>query len=339
MLAENWKDFLKPSKITYDADNDEKVAKIVIDPLERGFGTTIGTSLRRTLLSSIYGTAITGVKINGVIHEQDTVDGVSEDIVDIIFNLKQVVLASEAAVKKKASIDIKGPKVVTAGMLTLPEGVTVVNADQVICNLGEGANFKAEFQIESGKGYRNSSHAANDEVGLIEIDAIFSPVTKVTFNIESSRVGQVIDYDKLILEIETNGSIKPDNAVGIAAKILKEQMSVFINFDETIAVAADEDDAEEELSFNPVLLKKVEELELSVRSQNCLKNENINYLGDLVKRSEGDMLKTPNFGRKSLNEIKAILQSLNLNFGMSISEWPPENIEELSRKFEENNSN
>ena len=336
MLAENWKDFLKPSKISYDASNDSKQAKIVIEPLERGFGITVGNSLRRVLLSSIYGTAITAVKIDGVIHEHDVVPGVSEDIVDILLNLKQVVLSSELAVKKRLSIEVKGPAVVKAGDIALSEGIEVVNPEQEICTVGEKGVFKAEFIVESGKGYRDSSIADNDntEVGIINIDAIFSPVTKVTFNVDTSRVGQVVNYDKLVLDVETNGSISPDLAVGIAAKIMKEQMTYFINFDETIASDKEEAEEEEVLPFDTILLKKVEELELSVRSQNCLKNEDINYLGDLVRRSESDMLKTPNFGRKSLNEIKDILNAFHLGFGMNIEGWPPENIDQLSRKHE-----
>ncbi len=336
MLAENWKDFLKPSKITYDASDNKKTAKIIVEPLERGFGTTVGNTLRRILLSSIYGTAITAVKIDGVIHEQDSVSGLSEDIVDVILNIKKIALRSESATKKKLNIDVKGPCTVTAEMLQLPEGVEVINPDQVICHLDDKAVFKAEFICEAGKGYRDTSKVSNDnkEIGMINIDAVFSPITRVTFAVESSRVGQLIDYDKLILEVVTNGSIEPDLAVGIAAKIMKEQMNLFINFDDNIALEQ-EAGSEEKLSFDPVLLKKVDELELSVRSQNCLKNENILYLGDLVKRSENDMLKTPNFGRKSLNEIRAILQSLNVNFGMDIPEWPPENIDELSKKLSE----
>jgi DNA-directed RNA polymerase subunit alpha len=337
MLAENWKDFLKPSKISYDAKSDNKSAKIVVEPLERGFGTTIGNSLRRILLSSIFGTAFTAVKIEGVIHEQDSVEGLSEDIIDVILNLKKVVLLSETATRKKATIEVHGPCQVTAADLKLPEGVSAVNTDQVICHIDDKAKFKAELIIESGKGYRDSSKLANDnnEIGLINIDTVFSPIRRVTFTVDSSRVGQVIDYDKLTLDIETNGSIEPDLAVGIAAKIMKEQMNLFINFDDNIVIK-DEQKEEEKYSFDPVLLKKVDELELSVRSQNCLKNENIAYLGDLVKRSENDMLKTPNFGRKSLNEIRAILQSLKLNFGMDIPDWPPENLDDLCKKSEDN---
>lgn len=336
MLAESWKDFIKPSKVTYDQSSDNKSAKIIVEPLERGFGTTVGNTLRRILLSSIYGTAITALKVEGIIHEQDTVEGLSEDIVDMILNIKKIVLCSESATRKKASIDVKGPCVVTAEMIQLPEGVDIINKDQVVCNLDKGANLKAEFVIESDKGYRDSSNIANDnkEIGLIHIDAIFSPVRRVSFVVESSRVGKVIDYDKLILDVETNGSIDPSLAVGIAAKIMKEQMELFIDFDDNIELVSEEEQEEDVLSFNPLLLKKVDELELSVRSQNCLKSEDIVYLGDLVKRTENDMLKTPNFGRKSLNEIRAILQSMDLSFGMEVSEWPPENIEELSKKVE-----
>jgi DNA-directed RNA polymerase subunit alpha len=338
MLAENWKDFLKPSKISYDAKENNKSAKIIVEPLERGFGTTVGNSLRRILLSSIYGTAITAIKIEGIIHEQDTVNGLSEDIIDVIFNLKKVVLSSETATSKKARIDIKGPCTVTAKDIIIPEGVNIINPDHEICHLDSNAHFKAELIIESGKGYKDSSKIANEnkEIGLINIDTVFSPINKVSFNVNSSRVGDVIDYDKLTLEVETNGSIEPDLAIGIAAKIMKEQMNLFINFDDNIAIT-EEKEVEETHSFDPVLLKKVDELELSVRSQNCLKNEDIIYLGDLVRRSENDMLKTPNFGRKSLNEIRAILQTLNLNFGLDIQDWPPENLGSNAKSSEENN--
>lgn len=338
MLAENWKDFLKPSKISYDvSEKNPNLCTITIDPLERGFGTTIGNSLRRVLLSSIYGSAITEVKIEGVIHEQDVISGVKEDLVDIILNLKSVVVSSDSVNKKKADIKVKGPAVIKASDLILPQGVEVINKDKVICTLDKDAELKVELTIESGKGYRDSSLISNDnkEIGLILIDAVFSPIKRVSIKVEQSRVGQLIDYDKLKLDVETNGAITPDVAVGIAAKILKEQMNNFINFDEAVEIEEEVEEEENQLAFNSVLLKKVDELELSVRSQNCLKNENITYIGDLVKRSESDMLKTPNFGRKSLNEIKAILQSMELGFGMDIAEWPPENIESLSKKFEE----
>lgn len=338
MLAENWKDFLKPSKVSYkiDEDNPNK-AKIIVEPLERGFGTTVGNTLRRVLLSSIFGAAFVEVKIEGVIHEQDVITGIREEVVDILLNLKSVILATETATRKKATIEVSGKGVVKASDIKLPEGVTILNPEQYICTLDENATFKAELVVECGKGYRDSALISNDnkEIGVIYIDAVFSPIKRVSFNVEKSRVGELIDYDKLVLSVETNGTITPDASVGIAAKIIKEQMTTFINFDETVATPEHEEDSIVSLPFNPVLLKKVDELELSVRSQNCLKNEAITYIGDLVIRSENDMLRTPNFGRKSLNEIKAILQSLDLNFGMEVSEWPPENIEELSKKYED----
>lgn len=339
MLAENWKDFLKPSKVSYEvSQRNPNLCTIVVDPLERGFGITIGNSMRRVLLSSIYGTAIVEVKIEGVIHEQDVISGVKEDIVDIILNIKSVVISSDIPSRKKAEIKIKGPAVVKAKDIVMPQGAEVVNPEQVICTLDKGAEFKAELVIDSGKGYRDSSILPDHEkeIGVIPIDAVFSPIRRVSIKVDQSRVGQLIDYDKLKMEVETNGSIAPDLAVGIAAKILKEQMTTFINFDENVDSEPQEELEETKLAFNPVLLKKVDELELSVRSQNCLKNENIIYIGDLVRRSESDMLKTPNFGRKSLNEIKSILQAMELGFGMDIAEWPPENIEDLSKKFEDN---
>ena len=338
MLAENWKDFIKPSNLVCDQANDNKSAVITVEPLERGFGTTVGSALRRILLSSIYGTAITAVKIDGVIHEQDTVKGLSQDIIDVILNIKKVVLSSDVAVKKRATIDVKGPCVVTAKMISFPEGVELVNPDQVICSLDNNSTLKAEFVVESGKGYRDSAQVANEnkEIGLINIDAVFSPVRRVSFSVESSRVGEVIDYDKLVLKLDTDGSIEPNLAVGIAAKIMKEQMALFINFDDETIAVAEESKADDKPDFNPVLIKKVDELELSVRSQNCLKSEDIIYLGDLVTKSENDMLKTPNFGRKSLNEIKAILQTMDLDFDMDIDNWPPENIDSIATNTNDN---
>jgi DNA-directed RNA polymerase subunit alpha len=336
MLAENWKDFIKPSNISYNEKNNKKDAKIIVEPLERGFGITVGNSLRRVLLSSIYGTAFTALKIEGVIHEQDAVKGVSEDITDIVFNLKRVVLRSDVLISKKVSVDIEGPCQVTAGMLSIPQDIEVINPDQVICNIDNNSRFKAELTIESGKGYRDSAMIANEnkEIGVINIDAVFSPIRRVSFVVDSSRVGERIDYDKLILNVETNGSIEAGFAVGIAAKIMKEQMTLFIDFDENIQIVGVNQEEEEVITCNPLLVKKVDDLELSVRSQNCLKNEGIFYLGDLVKRTENDMLRTPNFGRKSLNEIKAILQSMDLNFGMEVDNWPPENIEQLAKTTE-----
>jgi DNA-directed RNA polymerase subunit alpha len=338
MLAENWKDFLKPSTVSYKIDdNNPNKAKIIVEPLERGFGTTVGNTLRRVLLSSIFGAAFVEVKIENVIHEQDVIPGVREEVVDILLNLKSVIISSETASRKKATLNVKKAGVVKASDIEFPEGVEVLNPEQYICTLDDKATFNADLVIESGKGYRDSSLISNDnkDIGTIYIDAVFSPVKRVAFNIEKSRVGELIDYDKLVLTVETNGSIAPDLSVGIAAKIIKEQMTTFINFDENIAAPEEEEEGVESLPFNPILLKKVDELELSVRSQNCLKNEAINYIGDLVVRSENDMLRTPNFGRKSLNEIRAILQSLDMNFGMDVAEWPPENIEELSKKYED----
>ena len=278
MLAENWKDFLKPSKVSYDVDQDnQNKAKIIVEPLERGFGTTVGNTIRRVLLSSIYGAAFVEIKIDNVIHEQDVIPGIREEVVDIILNLKSVIISSETASRKKASLKVNKKGVIKASDINLPEGVQILNPEQYICTLDEKAAFNAELIIESGKGYRDSSLISNDnkDIGTIYIDAVFSPVKRVAFNVEKSRVGELIDYDKLILTVETNGTIAPDLSVGIAAKIIKEQMTTFINFDENVAAPEEEEDSVESLPFNPVLLKKVDELELSVRSQNCLKNESI----------------------------------------------------------------
>mgnify|MGYP002784365887 CR=1 FL=1 len=335
MIAKNWKELIKPSKVDVDTSSDlQKKATISIEPLERGFGLTLGNALRRVLLSSLQGAAITSVKIDGVLHEFSSLPGVREDITDIVLNLKSVAVKVHSPEKKRVSIDAKGPCVVTAGMIQAGADVEIVDKDAVICTLDKDANFKAELIVETGKGYvpANQNRQPDSPIGVIPIDALYSPVRQVSYKVENSRVGQVTDYDKLVLTLETNGTVKSDDAVAFAARILQDQLQVFINFEE-----AEEEKKEvmEELSFNPNLLKKVDELELSVRSANCLKNDNIVYIGDLVRKSEAEMLRTPNFGRKSLNEIKEVLASMGLRFGMEVDGWPPENIEEMAKRFED----
>lgn len=335
MISKNWQALMKPSKVQVEPGRNQEIhGRIVVEPLERGFGLTIGNALRRVLLSSLQGAAITAVKISGVVHEFDSVPGILEDVTDIILNLKEVVIKMESSETRRVSIDVEGPCVVTAGMIKTGADVEIVNKDHVICTLNKGYSFNAELTVETGKGYipSNQNRPVDAPIGLIPIDALFSPIRQVSYKVESSRVGQVIDYDKLYLDVETNGTVSPEMAVALAARILQDQLNPFISFEE---VQEDKEQEEEILKFDRNLLRKVDELELSVRSQNCLKNDNIVYIGDLVRKTEAEMLKTPNFGRKSLNEIKEVLAGMGLRFGMEVDGWPPENIEDLSKRLEE----
>lgn len=335
MIAKNWKELIKPSKVQIEAGRDPKSkASIVVEPLERGFGLTLGNALRRVLLSSLQGAAIVGLKADGVVHEFSSLEGVREDVTDIVLNLKSVVVKVNSGERKRIAVDIEGPCEVTAGMLEGGADVEILNKDLVICTLSKGARFKAELFVATGKGYvpASQNRPADAPIGYIPIDALFSPVKKVTYKIEDSRVGQVTDYDKLALDIETDGTIDPETAVALSARILQDQLQLFISFEEVEEAKPEE---EETLSFDRNLLRKVDEMELSVRSQNCLKNDNIVYIGDLVQKTEAEMLKTPNFGRKSLNEIKEVLANMGLRFGMQVEGWPPENIEDLAKRFED----
>ena len=336
LLNNNWNSLIKPSKIVYDKkdESDNKLANIIIEPLERGFGLTLGNALRRVLLSSLQGTAITAIKIPGVEHEFSTKSGIKEDLVDVILNLKKIDIKSHSGEKQTLKLNAKGPCVVTAGMITTNSDIEIMNVNQVICTLSEGAELNMDIFCASGKGYvPASAHDKNElPVGAITIDAIFSPVKRVSYKVEDTRIGQVTDYDKLNMSIETNGSVTPEMAIALAARIIQDQLQLFITFKEEEEVEKEE---EKELEYNPVLLKKVDDLELSVRSINCLRNDNIVYIGDLVIKTEAAMLRTQNFGRKSLNEIKDVLSKYNLKFGMDITSWPPENIEELAKKYED----
>lgn len=334
MIAKNWHELIKPSKIDVANDNDLKKSTITVEPLERGYGLTLGNALRRVLLSSLQGAAITNIKINNALHEFTSVEGVREDVTDIILNLKSIAIKSETPNKAVARLAVTGPATVTAGDIQTPADITIINKDLVLCHIDKGADLDIEITIENGKGYVPAAQNRPDDaaIGVIPIDALYSPVTKVSYRVEDARVGQVTDYDKLILDVETKGTITPENAVAFAARIIQDQVQPFINFEEVDVKPAEK---ETQLPFSPYLLKKVDELELSVRSANCLKNDNIVYIGDLVKKSEGEMLKTPNFGRKSLNEIKEVLASMGLRFGMEVEDWPPENIEDLAKQFED----
>ena len=336
MLQKNWMELIKPSKMDVNVlENDSKKGVLIAEPLERGFGLTLGNALRRILLSSLQGAAITSVKIKGVLHEFTTIPGVKEDLTDIFLNLKAIAVKVYSPGFKKMYLKSSGSGEVRAGNFETDSETEIMNPDQLIMTLDSNADVEIEANVETGKGYI-SAEVAEDEnkiIGEIKLDAMFSPVNNVSYKVENSRVGQVTDYDKLIFEVETNGVLSPDDAIALAARILQDQLQPFINFDEP-EIQQDQI-SDEKLPFNPHLLKKVEELELSVRSANCLKNDNIIYIGDLVQKSESEMLRTPNFGRKSLNEIKEVLQQMDLNLGISVPDWPPENIEEIAKKFED----
>jgi len=335
MLAKNWQDLIKPNKLDIQTSkSNPRQATIVAEPLERGFGHTLGVALRRVLLSSLQGAAITQIKIEGVLHEFSSVPGVREDVTDIILNLKELRLKAGGGEKKRLTLTATGPGEVKASQIETPGDIEIINKDHVICTLDKGAKLHMEMTVETGKGYVRAQKASDAAIGLIPVDALFSPVTKVTYKVDHARVGQITDYDKLAMTIETDGSVSAEDAVALAARILQDQLQLFINFEESKIEAKKED--KPELPFSPYLLKKVYDLdELSVRATNCLKNDNIVYVGDLVQKTEAEMLKTPNFGRKSLNEIKEKLAKIGLKFGMEVQGWPPENIEELARKYED----
>ncbi|MDD9899806.1 MAG: DNA-directed RNA polymerase subunit alpha [Alphaproteobacteria bacterium] len=337
MIQKNWQELIKPNKVEVSASkNPERAGKVVIEPLERGYGLTLGNALRRVLLSSLQGAAVTSIKVNGVLHEFSSLPGVREDVTDIVLNIKNLAIRMHAEGSKKVRLNAQGPCEVTARMIETTADVEIINPDLAICTLSEGATLDMELTVSTGKGYRPAAQNRHEDapIGVIPVDSIFSPVRKVSYKVEDTRVGQITDYDKLTLDVETNGTVKPEDAVAFAARILQDQLQVFVNFQEPEATAREEE--KDELPFSRHLLRKVEELELSVRSANCLKNDNIIYIGDLVQKTEADMLRTPNFGRKSLNEIKEVLTGMGLHLGMKVEQWPPENIEELARKIEEN---
>ncbi|WP_112311953.1 DNA-directed RNA polymerase subunit alpha [Pseudogemmobacter bohemicus] len=336
MIHKNWQELIKPTQLVVKPGNDaSRVATVIAEPLERGFGLTLGNALRRVLLSSLQGAAITSVQIDNVLHEFSSVPGVREDVTDIVLNLKGVSLKMDVEGPKRLSISARGPGVVTAASISETNGIEVLNKDHVICHLDDGADVFMELTVNTGKGYVSADKNRPEDapIGLIPIDAIYSPVKRVSYEVQPTREGQVLDYDKLTMKVETDGSLTPDDAVAYAARILQDQLAVFVNFDEPEAARAGEVDSG--LEFNPLLLKKVDELELSVRSANCLKNDNIVYIGDLIQKTEAEMLRTPNFGRKSLNEIKEVLSGMGLHLGMEVEDWPPENIEDLAKRFED----
>ncbi|MEX2520923.1 MAG: DNA-directed RNA polymerase subunit alpha [Paracoccaceae bacterium] len=335
-IHKNWQDLIRPTGLEITPGTDpSRLATATAEPLERGFGLTLGNALRRVLMSSLQGAAIISIQIDGVLHEFSSIPGVREDVTDIVLNMKGVALRMDVDGPKRLTLRGKGPGAVTAGDIQEVAGIEVLNKDHVICQLDEGADLHIELTVMGGKGFvaADKNRPEDAPIGLIPIDALYSPVRKVSYKVEPTREGQVLDYDKLTLNIETDGSLTPEDAIAYAARILQDQLRTFINFDEPKDdVASDEPD---DLEFNPLLLKKVDELELSVRSANCLKNDNIVYIGDLIQKTEAEMLRTPNFGRKSLNEIKEVLTGMGLHLGMDIVDWPPDNIEDLAKKFED----
>ncbi len=336
IIDKNWKDLIKPNKLNITSSDDKSFAKVVAEPLEKGFGQTIGNSLRRILLSSIQGAAVTAIQIDGVLHEFSSIKGVREDVTDIVLNVKNLAIKSNSANQKKIILDVKGPKEVKAKDITLGAEVEILNPEQTICNVDEKTNFHMELFVSSGKGYvpAPKNRSEDSPLGLISIDSLFSPVKKVSFSIENTRAGSALDYDKLVMNVETNGTVAAEDAIAYSARIFQDQLSMFVNFEDPKEIVKEVKSSEPE--FNKNLLKRVEELELSVRSMNCLKNDNIIYIGDLVQKTEPEMLRTPNFGRKSLNEIKEVLSTMSLYLGMEIPNWPPDNIAEMSKKLEEN---
>jgi DNA-directed RNA polymerase subunit alpha len=337
VIEKNWQELIRPMKPEVKpGHNPEQHASIIAEPLERGFGMTLGNALRRVLLSSLQGAAVTALQIDGVLHEFSSIPGVREDVTDIVLNIKQIALRMHGEGPKRVILRKTGPGVVTAGDIEETADVEVVNKKHVICTLDEGAEIRFTLTVNVGQGYvpADRNRPEDAPIGYIGIDALYSPVKRVAYRVENTREGQVLDYDKLILDIETDGTVTPEDSVAYAARILQDQFQIFINFEEAVEQRPAEDDRPE-LDFNPALLKKVDELELSVRSANCLKNDNIVYIGDLIQKSEAEMLRTPNFGRKSLNEIKEVLAQMGLHLGMEAPNWPPENIEDLAKRFDE----
>ena len=336
MLQRNWQELIKPNALDIvGGDDPQRKATIVAEPLERGFGLTLGNALRRVLLSSLQGAAVTSLQIDGVLHEFSSIPGVREDVTDIVLNVKGLALRMHAEGPKRMRLHAEGPGPVTAGQIITGPDIEIMDPELVICTLDNDARLNMEMTVNLGKGYVPAAQNRPEDapIGLIPVDSLYSPVRRVSYKVDNTRVGQVTDYDKLSLVVETNGSVTPEDAVALAARILQDQLRLFVNFEEPQAQRAEE--STEEVPFNRNLLRKVDELELSVRSANCLKNDNIVYIGDLVQKSEAEMLRTPNFGRKSLNEIKEVLSQMGLHLGMEIPNWPPENIEDLAKKLEE----
>lgn len=335
MIEKNWQELIRPINPDIEPGRDpQRQASIIAEPLERGYGMTLGNALRRVLLSSLQGAAVTAVQIDGVVHEFTSIPGVREDVTNIVLNLKGLSVRMHAEGPKRLLLKKSGGGVVTGADIEETADVEILNPEHVICTMDEGADLRMEITVNTGKGYVAASESRPEDapIGMISVDALYSPVKRVAYRVEGTREGQVLDYDKLIIDIETDGTVTPEDAIAFAARILQDQFQVFVNFDDPEDIGRGEE--KPELDFNPALLRKVDELELSVRSANCLKNDNIVYIGDLIQKSEAEMLRTPNFGRKSLNEIKEVLAAMGLHLGMDAPNWPPENIEELAKKYD-----
>ncbi|MES2336611.1 MAG: DNA-directed RNA polymerase subunit alpha [Pseudomonadota bacterium] len=343
----NWQELKKPNGLEKKGGDGKRKSTFVAEPLERGFGLTLGNALRRVLLSSLQGAAVTSIKIENVLHEFSSLAGVREDVTDIVLNVKQIAIRMQGEGPKRLQLSVTGPAEVKAGDIAVSGDIEIMNPELVICHLDEGATLNVELTADTGKGYvpAANNRPADAPIGLIPVDALYSPVRQVSYKVDPTRVGQDLDYDKLTLTVETDGTVTPEDAVAYAGRILQDQLALFVHFDDSsvtrsapigIAVpSAAPADTGDTATINRFLLKKVDELELSVRSANCLKNDNIIYIGDLVQKTEAEMLRTPNFGRKSLNEIKEVLSSMGLRLGMEIPGWPPENIEEMAKKLEQ----
>jgi DNA-directed RNA polymerase subunit alpha len=337
-MYKNWRELIKPKRLQVDADSlTETYGKFTAEPFERVFGTTLGNALRRVLLSSLQGASIISVRVKGVLHEFSTIPGVTEDVTDIILNLKGVLINLHGHEPRNIRIVKKGVGIIKAGDIITDSNVEILNPDHYIASCGKEADVEMDMVVAMGKGYGPAERNRDEKapVGTIPLDAIFSPIKKVNYTVSNARVGQVTDYDKLTLEIYTDGSVKPEDALAYAAKIVKEQVQLFINFDEALEP---EEPTEKESGKPPVnenLYRRVDELELSVRSANCLKNANIRLIGELVQKSEAEMLKTQNFGRKSLNEIKDILSEMGLTLGLSLDGFPDPEYLKLMEKSEE----
>jgi DNA-directed RNA polymerase subunit alpha len=335
-IQRNWQELIKPTKLDIVSGSDNnRMASVVAEPLERGYGLTLGNALRRVLLSSLQGAAVTAIQIDGILHEFSSLPGVREDITDLVLNVKEIAIKMQAEGPKRLTLNKQGPGAVVAGDIKVTGDIEVLNPDLVICHLDDGAEINIEFTVNTGKGYVPADKNRPDDapIGYIPVDALFSPVRRVSYKVDATRAGESLDKDKLTLQVETNGAISPEDAVAYAARILQDQLTVFVNFEEPSKEKTT--DTVPELAFNPALLKKVDELELSVRSANCLKNDNIVYIGDLIQKTEAEMLRTPNFGRKSLNEIKEVLAQMGLHLGMDVANWPPENIDDLAKRYED----
>jgi DNA-directed RNA polymerase subunit alpha len=335
-MQKNWQELIKPSKLDVKAGDDaRRVGNIVAEPLERGYGLTLGNALRRILLSSLQGAAVTAIQIDGVLHEFSSIPGVREDVTDVVLNIKTLALRMHAEGPKRMRLRAEGPGEVRAAQIETGADIEIMNPDLVICTLDRDAKLNMELTVQTGKGYRPAqlNRPEDAPIGFIPVDSVFSPVRKVSYKVDNTRVGQITDYDKLTMTVETTGAVSPEDGVAYAARILQDQLAIFVNFSEPTSERGE--DHHSDLPFNKNLLRKVDELELSVRSANCLKNDNIIYIGDLVQKSEGEMLRTPNFGRKSLNEIKEVLATMGLHLGMQVPGWPPENIEDLAKKLDE----